>query len=190
MCLPQKTAAALGGFGPLALCTRVSNTLTLTDPQTLRSVQMDVSAYSLSLAPCCADKTIERCVCGEHVCFHAFSCLALSPTPIVSSAFATAYVAITCCLPCGERPQAKITARRSCQLPKLCNVMWCEGHAITRCLALSQANAYWRQPFEPALNSRQLVEFVVLDIDVDAGAPSGRFKLADVQVSFSIEGCF
>lgn len=44
MCLPQKTAAALGGFGPLALCTRVSNTLTLTDPQTLRSVQMDVSA--------------------------------------------------------------------------------------------------------------------------------------------------
>ena len=44
MCLPHKTAAALGGFGPLALCTRVSNTLKLTDPQTLRAVQMDVSA--------------------------------------------------------------------------------------------------------------------------------------------------
>ena len=43
VCLPQKAAAALGGFGPLALCTRVSNTLTLTDPQTLRQVQMDVS---------------------------------------------------------------------------------------------------------------------------------------------------
>ena len=43
VCLPQKAAAALGGFGPLALCTRVSNTLTLTDPQTLRKVQMDVS---------------------------------------------------------------------------------------------------------------------------------------------------
>lgn len=44
VCLPHKAAAALGGFGPLALCTRVSNTLTLTDPQTLRAVQMDVSA--------------------------------------------------------------------------------------------------------------------------------------------------
>lgn len=42
VCLPQKAAAALGGFGPLSLCTRVSNTLTLTDPQTLRQVQMDV----------------------------------------------------------------------------------------------------------------------------------------------------
>ncbi|KAK9846267.1 hypothetical protein WJX81_000414 [Elliptochloris bilobata] len=41
VCVPQKAAAALGGFGPLALCTRVSNTLTLTDPATLRSVQMD-----------------------------------------------------------------------------------------------------------------------------------------------------
>ena len=34
MCLPPKACQALGGFGPLALCTRVSNTLTLTDPQT------------------------------------------------------------------------------------------------------------------------------------------------------------
>ena len=44
-----------------------------------------------------------------------------------------------------------------------------------------QANAYWRHPFEPVLNSRQLVDFVVLDVDT-AGAPSGRFVLADVQV--------
>ena len=42
VCLPPKASQALGGFGPLALCTRVSNTLTLTDPQTLRSVQLDV----------------------------------------------------------------------------------------------------------------------------------------------------
>ncbi len=34
------------GLGHLALCTRVSNTLTLTDPQTLRQVQMDVSPSS------------------------------------------------------------------------------------------------------------------------------------------------
>lgn len=67
--------------------------------------------------------------------------------------------------------------------------MGCEEHAITVCLALSQANAYWRQPFEPVLNSRQLVEFVVLDVDADAGARSGRFMLADVQVPCSIKGC-
>ena len=42
VCMPQKAAAALGGFGPLALCTRVSNALTLTDPATLRSVLLDV----------------------------------------------------------------------------------------------------------------------------------------------------
>ena len=42
MCVPAKAAAALGGFGPLALCTRVSNTLTLTDPLTLRHIQLDV----------------------------------------------------------------------------------------------------------------------------------------------------
>lgn len=43
VCLPPKAAAVLGGFGPLAVCTRVTNTLTLTDTQTLRSVQVDVS---------------------------------------------------------------------------------------------------------------------------------------------------
>lgn len=46
---------------------------------------------------------------------------------------------------------------------------------------MAQANQYWRQPFEPVLNSRQLVEFIVLDVDV-AGQPSGRYVLADVQV--------
>lgn len=51
MCVPQKAAAAMGGFGPLALCTRVSNTLTLTDPATLRSVQMDVRP--MSTKGCC-----------------------------------------------------------------------------------------------------------------------------------------
>ena len=45
----------LGGFGPLALCTRVSNALTLTDPATLRSVLLDVrhahAHHSLVFAP-------------------------------------------------------------------------------------------------------------------------------------------
>ncbi|MCJ1354287.1 MAG: hypothetical protein MMC33_004274 [Icmadophila ericetorum] len=110
VCLPQKAAAALGGFGPLALCTRVSNTLTLTDPQTLRQVQMDAVATDLS---------------GPLLTTFMFS--------------------------------------------------------PTKPLAL-QANQYWRQPYEPVLNSRQLVEFVVLDVDA-AGQPNGRYVLADVQVA-------
>ena len=57
VCLPHKASAALGGFGPLALCTRVSNTLTLTDPQTLRSVQMDVRSM-----PCIGWKTRSQCM--------------------------------------------------------------------------------------------------------------------------------
>jgi len=46
---------------------------------------------------------------------------------------------------------------------------------------VSQAEKYWRQPFVPVVNSRQLAEFVVLDVDV-VGRPNGRFVLADVQV--------
>ena len=57
VCLLHKASAALGGFGPLALCTRVSNTLTLTDPQTLRSVQMDVRSM-----PCIGWKTRSQCM--------------------------------------------------------------------------------------------------------------------------------
>ena len=51
VCVPAKAAAALGGFGPLALCTRVSNTLTLTDPATLRAVQLDVRPSPRTLQP-------------------------------------------------------------------------------------------------------------------------------------------
>ncbi len=58
MCVPQKAAAAMGGFGPLALCTRVSNTLTLTNPATLRSVQMDVRL--MAAEGCCAEKSCAR----------------------------------------------------------------------------------------------------------------------------------
>ena len=46
---------------------------------------------------------------------------------------------------------------------------------------VSQAEKYWRQPFVPVMNSRQLAEFVVLDVDV-VGRPNGRYVLADVQV--------
>ena len=82
VCLPQKAAAALGGFGPLALCTRVSNTLTLTDPQTLRQVQMDVSPFSCTWLyasgkpplragrtnPCCM--LIQPCETISRLCVH------------------------------------------------------------------------------------------------------------------------
>ena len=41
VCLPAKTSAAHGGLGPIALVTRVSGGVTLTDPQTARSVTLD-----------------------------------------------------------------------------------------------------------------------------------------------------
>ena len=45
MCLPAKQAAERGGLGPIVLVTRVTNTLTLTDVCTLRSVALEAPAY-------------------------------------------------------------------------------------------------------------------------------------------------
>jgi nonsense-mediated mRNA decay protein 3 len=45
ICLPPKVAASLGNIGPLVLCTQVSNSLLLLDPQTLRNAYMDASQY-------------------------------------------------------------------------------------------------------------------------------------------------
>ncbi|KAH7446691.1 hypothetical protein KP509_01G068600 [Ceratopteris richardii] len=45
ICLPQKAAAAMGNIGPLVLCQRVSNSLLLLDPQSLRSVFVDATQY-------------------------------------------------------------------------------------------------------------------------------------------------
>jgi nonsense-mediated mRNA decay protein 3 len=36
ICLPAKLASSLGGIGPLVLCTKVTNQITLLDPATLR----------------------------------------------------------------------------------------------------------------------------------------------------------
>jgi nonsense-mediated mRNA decay protein 3 len=44
------------------------------------------------------------------------------------------------------------------------------------------ATAYYRAPYRPMLVARQLVEFVVLDIEPTA-APAGRFQLAEAQVA-------
>lgn len=44
-----------------------------------------------------------------------------------------------------------------------------------------QANAYWRAPYTPMLGSRQLVEFVVLDIEL-LGPAHGKHALAEAQV--------
>ncbi|KDD75562.1 NMD3 nonsense mediated mRNA decay protein, partial [Helicosporidium sp. ATCC 50920] len=43
--LPPKLSAALGHLGPLVLVTRVGSALTLTDPLTLRSANLDATAY-------------------------------------------------------------------------------------------------------------------------------------------------
>ena len=45
----------------------------------------------------------------------------------------------------------------------------------------AQAAAYWRMPFRPVLSSRQLSEYVVLDVEA-SGIASQGFVEADVQV--------
>lgn len=45
ICLPHKLSSSLGSIGPLVLCTRVTNTLVLTDPTTLRTSQIEANAY-------------------------------------------------------------------------------------------------------------------------------------------------
>ena len=47
ICLPPKQVAGHGGIGPMVLCTRVTNTLTLLDPTTLRTMHLDVSPLPL-----------------------------------------------------------------------------------------------------------------------------------------------
>ena len=45
VCLPQKVAVGLGNIGPLVLCMRVSNSILLLEPQTLRTAYLDASQY-------------------------------------------------------------------------------------------------------------------------------------------------
>ncbi|PKA51005.1 hypothetical protein AXF42_Ash007662 [Apostasia shenzhenica] len=45
ICLPPKVAHALGSIGPLVLCTKVSNSLALLDPFTLRNAYLDAKQY-------------------------------------------------------------------------------------------------------------------------------------------------
>lgn len=52
VCLPQKVAVGLGNIGPLVLCSRVSNSLFLLDPQTLRSAFIDATQYWRSPYKC------------------------------------------------------------------------------------------------------------------------------------------
>ncbi|XP_020698414.1 60S ribosomal export protein NMD3-like [Dendrobium catenatum] len=45
ICLPPKVANTLGNLGPLVLCTKVSNSIALLDPFTLRSAYLDAKQY-------------------------------------------------------------------------------------------------------------------------------------------------
>ncbi|GMH34161.1 hypothetical protein BSKO_01995 [Bryopsis sp. KO-2023] len=45
ICLPKSVATHYGGFGPVVLCTRVTNAVMLMDVVTLRSVHLDASTY-------------------------------------------------------------------------------------------------------------------------------------------------
>ncbi|XAR52112.1 hypothetical protein NMG60_11020016 [Bertholletia excelsa] len=45
ICLPPKLVASLGNLGPLVVCTKVSNTIALLDPSTLRYCFLDADQY-------------------------------------------------------------------------------------------------------------------------------------------------
>ncbi|KAK6922094.1 Nmd3, N-terminal [Dillenia turbinata] len=45
ICLPPKVALSLGNLGPLVICTKVSNSITLLDPFTLRHCSLDAVQY-------------------------------------------------------------------------------------------------------------------------------------------------
>eukprot|EP00850_Spirogloea_muscicola_P016745 SM000138S00052 [mRNA] locus=s138:279441:282508:- [translate_table: standard] len=45
ICLPPKVSSALGAIGPLVICIRVSNTILLLDPNTLRTAYLDATQY-------------------------------------------------------------------------------------------------------------------------------------------------
>nr|ABV28352.1 nonsense-mediated mRNA decary protein 3 [Taiwania cryptomerioides] len=52
--------------------------------------------------------------------------------------------------------------------------------------AFMDANQYWRVPFRPLLSGRQLVEYIVLDIEVNVGlitVGGMKYSLADAQVA-------
>ncbi|KAF6250964.1 hypothetical protein COO60DRAFT_1678393 [Scenedesmus sp. NREL 46B-D3] len=45
ICLPAKLASSLGSLGPLVLCSRITNVLTLLDPTNLRTAHMEAPVY-------------------------------------------------------------------------------------------------------------------------------------------------
>eukprot|EP00262_Sarcandra_glabra_P005925 TRINITY_DN1787_c0_g1_i1.p1 TRINITY_DN1787_c0_g1~~TRINITY_DN1787_c0_g1_i1.p1 ORF type:complete len:514 (-),score=87.73 TRINITY_DN1787_c0_g1_i1:9-1550(-) len=52
--------------------------------------------------------------------------------------------------------------------------------------AFMEANQYWRTPFKSLLSSRQIVEYIILDIEVQnsaVNAGGSKFSLADAQVA-------
>ena len=56
------------------------------------------------------------------------------------------------------------------------NAPWCMTTVV--CL---QAPMYWRNPFRPMATAKQLVEYIVLDIET-LGPASQKHSLAEVQV--------
>ena len=52
---------------------------------------------------------------------------------------------------------------------------------LTFLCVCAQERQFQRHPFRAVMGSRQLVEYVVLDVE-EAGTSTNRFALADVQV--------
>eukprot|EP00850_Spirogloea_muscicola_P001308 SM000005S17105 [mRNA] locus=s5:238131:241092:+ [translate_table: standard] len=64
ICLPPKVSSALGGIGPLVICIRVSNTILLLDPNTLRTAYLDATQYwRAPFRPLLSGKQLTEYVC-------------------------------------------------------------------------------------------------------------------------------
>jgi hypothetical protein len=131
VCLPAKVASANGQMGPVVLCSKVSNQITLFDPITMRMSSMDVSVD-------------ERAVWmggeAESNGTHPPPTNTAIPSPLTSHLSPPFFF-----------------------IP----------------LPFPQAPVYYRTPFLAAANSKQMVNYVVLDIEIVRGAPQvGKYTMA------------
>ncbi|CAI5529487.1 unnamed protein product [Closterium sp. Naga37s-1] len=183
---------------PLVLCIRVSNSLQLLDPSTLHATCLNSSQYwRYGFKPLLSSRLLPTSPPPDSPCRYTFS--------------------VEICPVCKED--------LICLPPKAANACGMAANPLVLCIRVSNSlqlldpstlhaiyidsNQYWRYGFKPLLSSRQLVEYVVLDVETVGGgggwgggggggaggggvggAPHkagggalGKFMLADVQVA-------
>ena len=101
VCIPQKMAGSTGNLGPLVLCTRVTNNITLTDPATLRSIHLDVCPLPRTLHLICRAHAWGLCM---GLAWRAYPRVTVDSKPRPQSILhGQDYVSRSCCsLCCGD----------------------------------------------------------------------------------------